>query len=260
MSSEEVSAKHLRLSESNLTEFSDRLRCDRNQPCLTCTARGLALSCAYPNNQAPQSPRPHGAHRARPQATVQDRLGQLEQIVVSLMQKTTDGQDRPDQHPVASAPQDGPQEDSPGLAINTADSPAQSDGGSVWFSSSDAQYVGGTHWAAILDGIADIKEQLEQEDYGNTEKPAMLHTFLLYGCKSASKEDILAALPDRPAVDRYISQYFNRLDLAPCKPLPSDMRTMTNTGIILFSLSTQWSVFTRGMRKSLPNSVSRMWF
>ncbi|KAF9249023.1 transcriptional regulator family: Fungal Specific TF [Penicillium roqueforti] len=192
-----------------------KLRCDRNQPCLTCTARGLALSCAYPNNQAPQSPRPHGAHRARPQATVQDRLGQLEQIVVSLMQKTTDGQDRPDQHPVASAPQDGPQEDSPGLAINTADSPAQSDGGSVWFSSSDAQYVGGTHWAAILDGIADIKEQLEQEDYGNTEKPAMLHTFLLYGCKSASKEDILAALPDRPAVDRYISQYFNRLDLAP---------------------------------------------
>ena len=261
MSSEEVSAKHLRISESNLTKFSDRLRCDRNQPCLTCTARGLALSCAYPNNQAPQSPRPYGPHRARPQATVQDRLGQLEQIVVSLMQKTTaDGQDRPDQHPVSSAPQDGPQDSSPERAINPADSPAQSDGGSVWFSSSDAQYVGGTHWAAILDGIADIKEQLEHEDYGNTEKPAMLHTFLLYGCKSASKEDILAALPDRPAVDRYISQYFNRLDLAPCKPLPINMQTKTNIGIILFSLSTQWSVCTGGMRTSLPNSVSKMRF
>ncbi|KAJ6186416.1 transcriptional regulator family: Fungal Specific TF [Penicillium mononematosum] len=115
----------------------------------------------------------------------------------------------------ASIPQDRPEEGSPEGATNSEDSPAQSDGGNVWFSSSDVQYVGGTHWAAILDGIADLKEQLEREDHRNMEKPAMLHTFLLYGCKSASKEGILAALPDRPAVDRYISQYFNRLDLAP---------------------------------------------
>jgi hypothetical protein len=111
-------------------------------------------------------------------------LGQLEQIVVSLMQKTTsDGQDRPDQHLGASNPQDRPEEGSPEGATNSEDSPAQSDGGNVWFSSSDAQYVGGTHWAAILDGIADLKEQLEREDHRNMEKPAMLHTFLLYGCK-----------------------------------------------------------------------------
>lgn len=231
MSSEEVSTESFPLSESNLTKFSDRLRCNRKQPCSTCTARGLALSCAYPNNQAPQSPRPHGTHGGRPKATVQDRLGQLEQLVVSLMQKTTfDGQDLPDQHPVASVPQDHTQEGSSEEAINSEDSPAQSDGGSVWFSTSDAQYVGGTHWAAILDGIADLKEQLEQEDDKNIEKPAMLHTFLLYGCKSASKEDILAALPDRPAVDRYISQFFNRLDLAPCKPVTCNIRTLTNAG------------------------------
>ncbi|KAJ5200876.1 transcriptional regulator family: Fungal Specific TF [Penicillium cf. viridicatum] len=197
-----------------------KLRCDRKEPCSTCTARGLALSCAYPNNQAPaqrrRAPGPHETHRGRPQATVQDRLGQLEQIVVSLMQKSTSGgQDRPDQYLGASIPQDRPEEGSPEGATNSEDSPAQSDGGNVWFSSSDAQYVGGTHWAAILDGIADLKEQLEREDHRNMEKPAMLHTFLLYGCKSAGKEDILAALPDRPAVDRHISQYFNRLDLAP---------------------------------------------
>ncbi|OQE37704.1 hypothetical protein PENCOP_c009G07388 [Penicillium coprophilum] len=197
-----------------------KLRCDRKEPCSTCTVRGLALSCAYPSNQTPaQCRRVPGApevHRGRPHATVQDRLGQLEQIVVSLMQKTTpDGQDRPDHHPVALAPQSRPEDDSPGGATNPEDSSAQSDGGNVRFSSSDAQYVGGTHWAAILDGIADLKEQLEGEDLGEMEKPAMLHTLLLYGCKSASKEDILSALPNRPAVDRYISQYFNRLDLAP---------------------------------------------
>ncbi|CAG8885944.1 unnamed protein product [Penicillium egyptiacum] len=195
-----------------------------------------ALVC-YPNNQAPQSPaatipqrqrapRPYETHRGRPQATVQDRLAQLEQIVVSLMQKTTsNSQDREDPHPVGSVPQV-----SPVGPINSEESPAQSDGRSVWFSSSDAQYVGETHWAAILDGIADIKEQLKRGDDGNIENPALLPPFLLYGCKSASKEDILAALPDRPVVDRYVSQYFNRLDLAPCKPLTYDMRISTNTG------------------------------
>lgn len=158
-------------------------------------------------------------------------MGQLEQIVVSLMQKSTsDGQDRRDQHLGASIPQDRPEEGSPEGVTNSEDSPAQSDGGNVWFSSSDAQYIGGTHWAAILDGIADLKEQLEREDHRNMEKPAMLHTFLLYGCESAGKDDILAALPDRPAVDRYISQYFNRLDLAPCKPLICNIGVPANTG------------------------------
>ncbi|KAJ5149506.1 transcriptional regulator family: Fungal Specific TF [Penicillium atrosanguineum] len=131
------------------------------------------------------------------------------------MQKTTsDGQDRPDRYSVACVLNDHTQGGSPEGPTNSEDSPAQSDGGSVWFSSSDAQYVGGTHWAAILDRIADLKEQLGRGGDGNVENPVMLHTFLLYGCKSASKEDILAALPDRPAVDRYISQHFNRLDLA----------------------------------------------
>ncbi|KAJ5494645.1 transcriptional regulator family: Fungal Specific TF [Penicillium fimorum] len=168
-----------------------KLRCDRKEPCATCTARGLALSCAYPSNQAPAQrrgpPGTHETHRGRPRATVHDRLGQLEQIVVSLMQKTTaGGQDQPDEHPVASVSRDPPEEGSPEGATNSEYSPAQSEGGNVWFSSSDAQYVGGTHWAAILDGIADLKEQLEREDYGSMEKPTMLHTFLLYGCKSAT--------------------------------------------------------------------------
>ncbi|KGO66981.1 Transcription factor, fungi [Penicillium italicum] len=115
-----------------------------------------------------------------------------------------------EEHTEASVPQGSPEG-----AISYEDSPAQSDGGSVWFSSSDPQYVGGTHWAAILDGIADIKKQLERENHGNLERPTMLHLFLLYGCKLASKEDVVVALPHRSAVDRYISQYFNRLDLAP---------------------------------------------
>ncbi|KAE8167967.1 hypothetical protein BDV40DRAFT_130824 [Aspergillus tamarii] len=203
-----------------------KLRCDRKRPCSACTSRGLALSCGYPNNEAPQSPsvttssqprratRPQVPHNGRPRATVQDRLGQLEQIVVSLMQKTPgNGQDHPDHHPVpGSATRDYQNE---AETISSEHSPAQSDGGSIWFNSSDAQYVGGTHWAAILEGIADLKQQLAGEDDKDVERPMMLHTFLLYGCKSATKEDILAALPDKAATDRYVSRYFNLLDLAP---------------------------------------------
>lgn len=270
MSSEEVSTKDFPLPELNLTKFSDRLRCDRKQPCSTCTARGLALSCAYVNNQAPQSPavaipqrrrapRPHETHSGHPQATVQDRLGQLEQIVVSLMQKTTSGdQDRPDQHPVVSVSQGHPQKSSSEGAINSEDSPALSDGGNAWFSSSDAQYVGGTHWAVILDGIAELKEQLEREDDRNIEKPAMLHTFLLYGCKSASKEDILASLPDRSVVDRYISQYFNRLDLAPCKFLTCTKSISTNTGY--HSLQLVCTVVSFHARYANGFTKQIMWF
>lgn len=202
---------------------------------MTCTTRGLALSCAYPNNQAPvqcrRAPGPHEIQKSRPKPTVQDRLGQLEQIVVSLMQKTTStGQDLPNQHLGVPIPQDRSEEGSPEGTTNFEDSPPQSERKNAGFSPSDAQYVGGTHWSAILDGIADLKEQLEQEDHQNMERPAMLNTLLLYGCKSAAQEDILGALPDRATVDRYISQYFNRLDLASCKPLICNIGVPANKG------------------------------
>ena len=240
-----------------LIESSDRLRCDRKRPCSACTSRGLALSCGYPNNEAPQSPsvttssqprratRPQVPHNGRPRATVQDRLGQLEQIVVSLMQKTPgNGQDHPDHHPVpGSATRDYQNE---AETISSEHSPAQSDGGSIWFNSSDAQYVGGTHWAAILEGIADLKQQLAGEDDKDVERPMMLHTFLLYGCKSATKEDILAALPDKAATDRYVSRYFNLLDLAPCKSPSYGTQAPIDKGIVNTSLHTQWPIPTRG--------------
>ncbi|OKL61512.1 hypothetical protein UA08_03101 [Talaromyces atroroseus] len=116
----------------DMTTFSDRLRCDRKQPCSTCTDRGLMANSRTSN-------------------------------------------------PVMSGTQGHLQEGSPNEAINSQHSPAQSDGGSVWFSSSNA-YVGGTHWVAILDGIADIKERrLEREDVENLKTPPIPHTLLLYG-------------------------------------------------------------------------------
>lgn len=111
----------------------------------------------------------------------------------------------------------------------------RSDCGSMRVSASELHYVGGDHWAAILDSITDLKDHFDREeqlrlamspdqiqddtgDAGNVDIPASRHSLLLYGgYRPASQAEILAALPSKGAVDRYISRYFNRQELVSCK-------------------------------------------
>lgn len=112
----------------------------------------------------------------------------------------------------------------------TGDAPIdeQSECGSMRISASELHYVGGDHWVAILDGIADLKEHVEREEQlrmaespsqtednsRDSDLPTRDGAFLLYGrYRPESRDAILAALPPRYAVDRYISRYFNYLDL-----------------------------------------------
>ncbi|RWA06034.1 hypothetical protein EKO27_g9072 [Xylaria grammica] len=76
-------------------------------------------------------------------------------------------------------------------APTAASTPAES--GSLWLNANESRYVGGAHWAAILDGISDLREDIDQQGQGS--RPS--HPQLL------------------PTVDRSISRYFNQLDLAP---------------------------------------------
>ncbi|XXH05710.1 hypothetical protein Hte_012145 [Hypoxylon texense] len=106
----------------------------------------------------------------------------------------------------------------------------RSECGSMRLSASEVRYVGGDHWAAILDSIADLKDHFDQEEnlrlastpertQDNIGKdpvgrPLSPHALLLYGCRRAtSPAEILATLPPKSAVDRYVSRFFNRLDL-----------------------------------------------
>ena len=102
-------------------------------------------------------------------------------------------------------------------------------------SASELHYIGGDHWAAILDSIADLKDHFDREeqlgpatspdrtqdhtgDAGNVNTHASRHSLLLYGgYPPASQAEILAALPPKSAVDRYISRYFNHQELVSCK-------------------------------------------
>lgn len=132
-------------------------------------------------------------------------------------------------------PKDGDPVNSVDLQETTID--RLSDCGSMRASVSELHYVGGEHWAAILDSISDLKVHFDQEeqlrlatspdrlphDYGTSGE---VHDWpgkrsqLLYGSsKPASRVELLAALPPKSSVDRYISRYFNRQELVSCKPM-----------------------------------------
>ncbi|KAH8671694.1 fungal-specific transcription factor domain-containing protein [Xylariales sp. PMI_506] len=191
-------------------------RCDRQQPCSTCSARGLL--CVYPDGQT-SSLMPKLPSTAVP--SLQDRLVQLEHLVLSLKPDAVASKN------LISTPSSG------STTARRSDDDALTDGlsdcGSMRVLASEVQYVGSDHWVAILDTIADLKDHLDREESlrevedwdatqdkdGNPKQTRSDHALLLYGCgQTASRAEILAALPPKNAVDRYVSRYFNRLELA----------------------------------------------
>ena len=93
--------------------------------------------------------------------------------------------------------------------------------------------MGGDHWAAIIDSIADLRDRFDRTELlrlgdspkggGNREERLVSgHELLLYRCRpETSRAEILAATPLKKAADRYILLYFDRvslphLDVATC--------------------------------------------
>ncbi|CAI7677962.1 unnamed protein product [Penicillium pancosmium] len=80
------------------------------------------------------------------------------------------------------------------------------------------RYVDPTHWQAVLHQIAEVKEYLqltedtspEEEEDENPCLPEISGPVLLFGnAISASKDDLLDALPARAVADRLVSSYLN---------------------------------------------------
>lgn len=118
----------------------------------------------------------------------------------------------------------------------------QSECGSISISPSELRYLGDDHWAAIRNSIAGLKQHLEcdedlqlydgpdqtQDVKCEENKSCSSHALLLYGCPGpTSRDDILAALPPRSAIDRYLSRYFNRLDLVSCCQFPLSLHQIS---------------------------------
>jgi hypothetical protein len=253
------SANNMQLLPGWLIVHSCRVRCDRKNPCTTCSRRGLARSCVY-TTDAQESLLPRSA------GTVHERIHQLETLVISLMQKDTPnpahaamGTLTTSESPNGSAQKQGTSyADYSGLGVSKSQSPPFSsdipntsfgsvidvevnanvsslslDRGCMKFNSlGTANYVGSSHWAAILDSIVELKEHFEQEEelYNMAREfipPNFTHHSwpqLLYASQLVTKAEILSSIPSRRAADRLVSWYFT-LDIAPGKPTLSRLET-----------------------------------
>ncbi|KAI8635448.1 hypothetical protein F5Y19DRAFT_407806 [Xylariaceae sp. FL1651] len=177
-----------------------KLKCDRQHPCSTCKKRGLGPSCTYIT----------GIGASTPATAVQDRLRHLEDLVVSYMHQS-EGAD------LSALPQVSPDE------RDLDKSPAPSDFGSLKSSGTETKYQDQTHWNSILDAITELKEDFGESDDSNPSRgnaeltpPVLLDSPLLYGCRPASKEEILAAVPPKGLADCLVSECFEVLELSSC--------------------------------------------
>ncbi|EED19988.1 fungal specific transcription factor, putative [Talaromyces stipitatus ATCC 10500] len=159
-----------------------------------------------------------------------DRLVQLESLVKSLI---TNSHTKKSSAGASSDP--SPRSGTGGDTLETP-TDGRSECGSMHISSSGYRYVGEDHWASILDRIADLKDHVDWEEQqklvANPENSAYEewagdsfnipirrpksggYALLLYGVgRPVSRDQILTALPPKASVDRYISRYFNYLDL-----------------------------------------------
>lgn len=170
--------------------------------------------------------------KSRTPATLQDRINHLEDLVVDLMQGNSDSPtarqlstSRALDPSTQEVSQSGPatsaaSSDNPGTPDEDG-SPSPSESVNIHITRGGTSYVTDAHWAAVLDGIADIKSHFENEEKLEDHQPPnpAYHEptgpLLLYGCSPlATREEILACLPPRPLVDQLVSFYFSAFDMS----------------------------------------------
>lgn len=86
------------------------------------------------------------------------------------------------------------------------------DPGTLEVRESGTSYVQSVHWEAILTQIRGLKEDLV------TDSKAPPGSQLFYGPnRHATRDEILAAVPPRPVVDRLMALHFDSYIVTPCQ-------------------------------------------
>ncbi|KAH8595029.1 hypothetical protein B0O99DRAFT_512847 [Bisporella sp. PMI_857] len=215
-----------------------KLKCDRGHPCENCIKRDLASSCTFIHAGIL---RDRANHVQKPKATantsdVHGRIKQLEELVVSFMQQQQQQQqDRNTNQPsLAHSPTTGSESKSEtGRPSSLSDTQVWVDQtdlistsgslGRLAIDEDQQSYVGGAHWAAILDSISSLKEsvnyeerptQSDQEVERNpplkTRGPQLLAGFV----RKATRADMLASMPPKSIADILIAQMFDSGDIS----------------------------------------------
>ncbi|KAI0123675.1 putative Zn(II)2Cys6 transcription factor [Xylariales sp. AK1849] len=187
-----------------------KLRCDRQHPCGACSRRGLTNSCNYATTSS-ATPDAQRSVAPRQSTSLHGRISELENLVVTLME----GQSLPSP-PAPKSPRPSslsftdvfPKIRRPKKSQDEAASPA--DPGTLNLRESGTSYVQSTHWEAILTKIRGLKEDLV------TDSKAPPGSHLFYGPnRHATRDEILAAVPPRPVVDRLMALHFDSYIITP---------------------------------------------
>jgi hypothetical protein len=189
-----------------------RLRCDRQHPCGACSKRGLTNSCNYATISS-SSPGAQRSVSPRQFTSLHSRISELESLVVTLME----GQSLPSPPaPKSTTPSSlsfanvFPEIRKPEKLQDEAVSPA--DPGTLKLLESGTSYVQSVHWEAILTKIRGLKEDLVTD----IKAPPGSHLFYGPNCH-ATRDEILAAVPPRPVVDRLMALHFDSYIITPCQ-------------------------------------------
>lgn len=107
-----------------------KLKCDREKPCSQCVKRGRSSLCTFPSPVA----------RKKPAVSMQNRLEHLEGLVKGAM---------------ASQPSDRPLHSDP-RGTRLPNKHVEKDASGRFVGPNDATYIGGSHWAAMLEDVRSI--------------------------------------------------------------------------------------------------------
>ncbi|KAF2237944.1 putative Zn(II)2Cys6 transcription factor [Viridothelium virens] len=187
-----------------------KLRCNRQHPCGACSRRGLTNSCNYATTSS-LTPDAQRSVAPRHSTSLHGRISELESLVVTLMK----GQSLPTPPaPKSPGPSSRPFADvfpeirKPKKAQDEAASPA--DPGTLKLHESGTSYIQSVHWEAILTKIRGLKEDLV------TDSKAPSGSHLFYGPnRHETRDEILAAVPPRPVVDRLMALHFDSYIITP---------------------------------------------
>ncbi|EPS45446.1 hypothetical protein H072_643 [Dactylellina haptotyla CBS 200.50] len=214
-----------------------KLKCDRQHPCTACNKRGEGSSCTFTaaigssavsgsSGISKPSNIPTDAKRSEAQA----KLQKLEDLVQQLIQSGA-VVSKPSHTPITTnkIPPRSPKAAAQPEEDDDIEEDSQEDSGSetlppilMCYNEASGGYVGATHWAALLDQIAVVKESLDYTgDADNSDITSHVtisedslasddaDLILTSRSGSITIEDAIRALPPRYIADRLLQIYYS---------------------------------------------------
>ncbi|KAI3588270.1 fungal-specific transcription factor domain-containing protein [Fusarium oxysporum f. sp. albedinis] len=188
----------------------------KQSPCGACTRRGKPTECIFTCSEQERKDaidyRPHNrSQKAR------QRIARLENLVTELRDKAESSNKSMSDTAQADNASSGFEPTASGTSPNVRM-------GNLNLADDQAVYTGSSHWATILEDIQQLRDELTDDGSdivsegsspfasGLIQQSQTARISLLANVSCLPVDQILALVPPRKIVDRYIFQYFNTFD------------------------------------------------